>query len=300
VPGPTVWLARKLFLKFGWPAFKIVASLVGVDELARIGWRWLLRTTGTHPERRRAIRRAEEVDGLIGSALLDDGGHWVVFRHDQPVAAYPNFDGDLAAALRDYRRDQLRPPDALPSRRAQAWFTARIPGLVRRAGDAPGGTYPSRTSGTDELKRVVDQLEPLLARLTATPKAKLADHPSIPNAPGVYLFSDGPNPIYVGQTRNLQRGLRPHTAPSSAENSAVLAFNLALAEAQAKGLVLTGARTEIAARPEFQSLFRDARRRVADMNVQFIAVDDPVTRTIFEVYAARVLGTDEFNSLDTP
>jgi hypothetical protein len=94
--------------------------------------------------------------------------------------------------------------------------------------------------------------------------------------------------------------LRQHTAPSASDDSDRLAFNLALVEAQAQGLGLTGTRSEIAARPEFDALFRDARRRVADMNVQVIELDDPVTRTIFEVYAARVLGTDEFNSWDTP
>ena len=299
MPGPTVWVARKLFLRYGWPAVKVVVSLVGVDELARIGWRWLLRTTGTHPERRRAIRRAEQVDGLIGTALLDDGAHWVVFRQEHPVAAYPRFDGDLAAALCDYRRDQLRSPDALPSRRAQAWFKARIPGFVKRAGDKPSEIYPAQASGTDEVKRVVDQLEPLLARLTGAPKAKLSSSPSIPTAPGVYLFSDGPNPIYVGQARDLHERLAQQTAPLSTEDSAPLAFGLALVEAEAQGLGVTGTRKEIAEQPEFEPLLRDARRRVADMNVQYIELDDPVTRSIFEVYAARALGTDEFNSRGT-
>lgn len=295
MPGPTALVARKLFLKFGWPAVKIIVSLIGLDELARVAWQWLLRTTGTHPDRRQAIRRAEQVDGLIGSALLDDGAHWVVFRNDQPVVAYPRFDGDLAAALRDYRRDQLRRPDALPSRRAQAWFKARVPGFVKRTGDAPDAIGLRRASGTEQFKRVVDQLEPLLARLTATPKAKLGDHPSIPAAPGIYLFSEGPNPIYVGQAGDLNERLRKQTESSSTESSASLAFNLALAEAETRGLALTGSREEIAARPEFDALLRDARRRVADMNVQVIELDDPVTRAIFEVYAARVLGTDEFN-----
>ncbi len=297
--GPTLVIARKLFLKYGWPAVKIVASLIGVDELARIGWRWLLRTTGTHPDRRKAIRRAEEVDGLIGTALLDDGAHWVVFKNDQPVIAYPRFDGDLAAELREYRRDQLRSPDALPSRRAQVWFRARVSKVVDREDHATDGSGSSGASGADEFKQIVDQLQPLLARLTASPKAKLADHPSIPKAPGIYLFSEGPNPIYVGQSRNLRQRLHQHMASSSKENSAPFAFNLALREADAQGLDTTGTRREIAARPEFDVLFGDARRRVAEMNVQVVEVDDPVTRTIFEVYAARILATDEFNSFDT-
>jgi hypothetical protein len=298
VPGPSAWIVRKLFLKYGWPAMKIAASVVGVDELARIGWRWLLRTTGTHPDRRSAIRRAEQVDGLIGTALLDDGAHWVVFKNDEPVSAYPRFDGDLAAGLRDYRRDQLRSPDALPSRRAQAWFKARVSKVVKRERPATIDSGLSGGSGADEFRQILDDLQPLLARLTESPKFKLADHPSIPRAPGIFLFSEGPNPIYVGQSRNLNQSLGQYTASSSDENSAPLAFHLALREAGAQGHDITGARGEIEARPEFDVLFADARRRVAEMHVQVVEVGDSVTRTIFEVYAARILGTDEFNSWD--
>lgn len=298
MPGLTLLATRKLFMKYGWPATKIVASLVGVDELARIGWGWLLRTTGTHPDRRKAIRRAEEIDGLIGTALLDDGAHWVVFKDDQPVTAYPRFDGDLSAELRDYRRDQLKSPDALPSRRAQTWFNARVSKIVNRQATAPDSSGVPGATGPGELKQIVDQLEPLLKRLTEAPKTKLAEHPLIPEAPGIYLFSEGPNPVYVGQSRNLHQRLAEQTS-SSSENAAPLAFNLALREAEAKGLDITGTHAGIAARPEFDLLFREAHRRVAAMNVQIVEVDDAVTRTIFEVYAARILTTDEFNSWDT-
>jgi hypothetical protein len=243
---PTTLIARKLFLRFGWPALKIVASIVGVDELARIGWRWLLRITGTHPDRRNAIHRAEQVDGLIGTALLDDGAHWVVFKDDQPIVAYPQFNGDLLAALHDYRRDQLTSPDALPSRRAQTWFRTQVAKVAHRdrRDTAPSGLIGA--SREDDFRRIVDDLEPLLARLTGAPKLKLAEQPSVPEAPGVYLFSDGPNPVSVGQSSNLR-----------------------------------------------QHLLADARPRAADMSVQVVEVDDPATRTIFEVYAARILGTDE-------
>jgi hypothetical protein len=35
------------------------------------------------------------------------------------------------------------------------------------------------------------------------------------------------------------------------------------------------------------------------MDVRFIEIDDAMTRTILEVYAAQALGTDEFNSFET-
>jgi hypothetical protein len=296
VPAISILLKR-----YGWKALIWVVRLFGAEEVLRFVWRWLRKTTGTHPDRRHAIRKAEEVEGLLGSALLGDGAHWVVFKADDPIAAYPAFDGDLAAELREYRRDQLISPGALPSRRAQAQFKERFSRLLRRGEEDPSGESDQRpAAGTDEFQRVVDQLEPLLQRLTSSLRAPLAEHPSIPKAPGIYLFSEGPNPIYVGQTRNLHQRLRQHTSLSSKENSAPFAFNVALREAQQDpSMDTSGTRKEIAARPEFASLFRASRQRVAQMNVQVIELDDPVTRTIFEVYAARVLGTDEFNVWET-
>ena len=239
-------------------------------------------------------------------APAGQGVHWVVFKGDEPVAAYPTIEGDLTAELRDYRGEQLISPDALPSRRAQARFKEQFSRLVHRGAGQPGEGEPESemgkppATGTDEFQRVVDQLEPLLKQLTSSPRAPFGERDGIPKAPGIYLFSEGPNPIYVGQTRNLQQRLRQHTSPSSKENSAPFAFNLALAEAQENPSIDTnGTRKATAAQPEFDTLFRAARERVAQMNVQVIELDDPVTRTVFEVYAARVLGTDEFNLWET-
>jgi hypothetical protein len=289
------------FLKrYGWKALVWLVRLFGAEEVFRFVWRWLQKVTGLHPDRRRSIRKAKEVDGKFGSALLSDRVHWVVFKGDRPVAEFPKFDGDLAAELRDYRRDQLVSPDALPSRRAQAQFKERFSRLLRRGEGVPNGEGERPPAGAEDFQQVIDQLEPLLERLTSSPRAPLAEHATIPKAPGIYLFSEGPNPIYVGQTRNLQQRLRQHMSPSSKENSAPFAFNLAMTEARKDpGIDTHGTRKEIAARPEFDAVFRKARERVAGMNVQVIELDDPVTRTIFEVYAARVLGTDEFNVWET-
>ncbi len=300
-------VAISVFLKrYGWKALRWLVATVGLEKVLALVWRWLLNVTGTHPDRRRAIRKAKEIDGQLGSALIGQGVHWVVFKGDEPVAAYPTIEGDLTAELRDYRREQLISPDALPSRRAQARFKEQFSRLVHRGAGEPAEagteseTAQAPTTGTDEFQRVVDQLEPLLKQLTSSRRAPLVEQDGIPQAPGIYLFSEGPNPIYVGQTRNLQQRLRQHTSPSSKENSAPFAFNVALAEAQENPSIDTsGTRKSTAAQPEFDALFRAARERVARMNVQVIELDDPVTRTVFEVYAARVLGTDEFNLWET-
>ena len=71
---------------------------------------------------------------------------------------------------------------------------------------------------------------------------------------------------------------------------------MALVDAKAAGHPVSGTRKDLEADAEFDAYFRSAKQRVAEMHVRFIELDDPVTRTVFEVYAARALGTDEFNS----
>jgi hypothetical protein len=117
--------------------------------------------------------------------------------------------------------------------------------------------------------------------------------------PVVYLLSEE-HPIYVGQTRNLLQRLRQHGGVSSRENQASLAFNIARREAAGHPSFnnhLT--RRELEADPAFAQLFREARARVARMQVRYVEIDDPELRTVFEVYAAVAFGTTEHNRFET-
>ena len=58
-------------------------------------------------------------------------------------------------------------------------------------------------------------------------------------------------------------------------------------------------RKALEADPVFAQLFEQAKARVASMDVRYVKVDDPELRTIFEVYAAVMLGTSEYNSFET-
>jgi hypothetical protein len=62
---------------------------------------------------------------------------------------------------------------------------------------------------------------------------------------------------------------------------------------------MTGSRITIEADTEFATYFRLAREEIAKMDVQYIQLDDPIERTLFEIYAALTLATDEFNSFET-
>lgn len=141
-------------------------------------------------------------------------------------------------------------------------------------------------------------MRPLLGRLLAAPRSPRAPG-KVPAVPGIYLFSEGDHHRYVGQTRNLSARLGQHTRPSGTHYSATLAFLLAVERARGLGLPVEGlSRAQLQKDSAFAIQFAAAKSEVASWDVQFIEVDDPLVRTIFEVYAHVALATD-LNSFET-
>jgi excinuclease Cho len=149
--------------------------------------------------------------------------------------------------------------------------------------------------------RVSSQLEGLLADLVAASKRPRAQHDVIPKEPGVYLFSDADGkPVYVGQSRNIYERLAQHCRPSSPENAASFAFNIAKREAEHRSIDIAGFhRKALSVQPDFKDLFDDAKAQVALMPVQFMVDNHPDLRTVFEVYATYALGTQAYNTFET-
>ena len=83
--------------------------------------------------------------------------------------------------------------------------------------------------------------------------------------------------------------------PSSGQNTASFAFNIAKRTSGPMPAKPTREEIEGLIKP----LFTRAKERVSRMDVQFIEMDDPIERTIFEVYAALHLGTEKYNSFET-
>lgn len=134
--------------------------------------------------------------------------------------------------------------------------------------------------------------------LAASPLPR-SGHPAIPRAAGIYCFSENGRPVYIGQTRNLQSRLRQHTSAYSTQESASFAYLLAVEDAKRQGISTTDTRKKLVVRPDFAPLFSATKARVANMDVRFIVMPDPVERTVFEVYAALHLGTERYNSFET-
>jgi hypothetical protein len=64
-----------------------------------------------------------------------------------------------------------------------------------------------------DFKEFVESLEPKLQELLNAKPLKFAELPRILPKRGIYLFSDGPNHLYVGPTANLRNRLKPNVRP---------------------------------------------------------------------------------------
>ena len=150
-------------------------------------------------------------------------------------------------------------------------------------------------------RHITSKLKDLLADLLHAPKCPRAEHDHIPKEPGLYLFSDDRGkPIYVGQTRNIADRIAQHTRPSSPENAASFAFNIAKREAAGQKLDIAGFnRKTLSVRPDFKKLFDDAKAQIALMPVQFVVETHADLRTVFEVYATYALSTQDYNTFET-
>jgi hypothetical protein len=277
--GP--WLAWLAKLALSPKFAKWLIEQLGPNALKLFG-EWL----GRIRNRQIAIDEADQIDGRFSGAIIDGKRHLVVWKDGKPISAYPPIaNGDLNEKLRHHTREDLKKRDDLATQRAKRWVQGHVPTL----------------RGDDQLddsrfRAVLTRIEPLFSELQNSPQHQVGDHPSIPAAPGIYMFSDHGNPIYVGQSRNLRRGLAQHIAANSRENAASFAFKLAKRNARDAGVDISGSRKAIEARRDFAKLFASARKEVAEMTVQFVELEDPIERSLFEIYISLALKTDEFNS----
>ena len=166
--------------------------------------------------------------------------------------------------------------------------------MARRSAQAVNPEWPPR------FGVLVSQMPQLLEQLLACPAHFAGTRPAVPCVSGVYLFSEHGRPRYVGRTRNCNRRLADHTRPSSRENAAPFAFNLARRELAQAGQQVVGTRAEIAAYGTFSLKFAETKQRIRRMEFRFVEIHDPTVSAIFEVYASLALGTEgEYNLFET-
>lgn len=147
---------------------------------------------------------------------------------------------------------------------------------------------------------VVESLEPSFRRLISMRPVRFADLPKQIPRSGIYLFSEGPQHLYVGRSRNIHGRLRRQCRPSATHRMAAFAFRLAR---QATGHLNAtyrseGSRNALMEDPTFRASFEEAKARIRQMDIRFVAEDNPLRQCILEVYVAVALSTP-YNDFDT-
>lgn len=173
-----------------------------------------------------------------------------------------------------------------------------IPGKKRVMRPALAEDGPKSGDRLARWDAIAARLPELLDDLLSAPGLKLGEGAHFPATAGVYLFTEGIQPVYVGQTRNLRRRILQHTQAWARENQATFAFLRARSEALLDPTFDSRrTRKALVEDPVFAAMFERARRQVASMTIRHVEVDDPDLRTVFEVYATVLLGTE--NTFET-
>lgn len=108
---------------------------------------------------------------------------------------------------------------------------------------------------------------------------------------GVYLFSEGEHPLYVGRTNNIRRRLQQHCRQGSSHNSAPFAFRLARESRKVnKATYKTqGSRAGLLQDQDFVLAFKDAKARLRAMSIRVVEENNPLRQALLEMYVAVVL-----------
>jgi hypothetical protein len=151
----------------------------------------------------------------------------------------------------------------------------------------------------EEILQVDQKLHELMTRLYASPLLTRDRLDNIPSN-GLYAFYEGDRPIYVGISgqNRMKTRIQEHSRPSSNSNTAPFAFNIARKDGK-NSIDTSGNREILEKRPEFVIFFMSAKERVSKMNIRVVEINDPNMRALFEIYAALVLDTTEYNSFET-
>ena len=151
----------------------------------------------------------------------------------------------------------------------------------------------------EEFRQFLVHLEPKFQALVAMNPVKFGELPRDMPERGVYLFSEGPDHLYVGRTNRIKKRLAGHCRPSGTHFTATFAFRIARRETGILKAAYTtkGSRADLVSDGVFGPAFTRAKARDANMDLRFVEECDPVRQALLEIYTAIVLRTP-FNDFD--
>ena len=148
----------------------------------------------------------------------------------------------------------------------------------------------------DELRSLLDRMEPLLVKLKACQAEPFATRKKLPDR-GVYVFYEGDKALYVGRSNQIWTRIRQHGVLSATHGQANFAFRLLAKEHRLEiGHSARSERSQIA--KKYDKEFRDQKQRVRKMTTKAVEITDDPESYFFEAYAILALGTIELNRFE--
>ena len=148
------------------------------------------------------------------------------------------------------------------------------------------------------FQAIVDQMEPLLHALQMSPAQTVKDGLRGLPKRGIYAFHENGRAIYVGRSNRMRDRIRQHGAESSRHESATFAYKLMLeVEGEQGGHSSKLSRQEL--QEKYKETYTEQRKRIREMEVHTVQIDDQAAQAVFEIYAILALGTTKYNSFQT-
>ncbi len=135
------------------------------------------------------------------------------------------------------------------------------------------------------FNELVEQLPGLLRELESQPARMIGNAASVPQR-GVYVFYQNSEALYAGRSNRLPRRLRQHCLESSGYNIAPFAVRLAK---DAIGLPQDTKLAEFKKHSRSRREFHKAKKRIREMEVRAVEIDDQAKQALFEIYVALEL-----------
>ena len=148
-----------------------------------------------------------------------------------------------------------------------------------------------------EFQAIIEKMEPLLENLKSCQPFTWDNLRDLPQK-GVYVFYEDDKPVYTGRSNGMRQRIRQHGADSSRHGSATFAFKLLLEKIGEPGNHRSSApRKELEERHSEE--YAKQRRRIREMTIRVVQIEDQQRQAIFEIYAILALGTTCYNTFYT-
>ena len=149
-----------------------------------------------------------------------------------------------------------------------------------------------------DFQKIIDQMDPLLEELITSSPHTIEDGPRNLPRKGVYAFYENGKAIYVGRSNRIGDRIREHGAESSRHGSATFAYKLMLEEVGEQGSHSSkSSRQDL--QKKYENKYKGQRKRIREMEVRGVTIEDQKVQAVFEIYAILALGTTKYNSFQT-